>query len=270
MYRADLHIHTAVSDCSLQTEAVLAGAKAAGITHLSFTDHDTTADAEKHKVLAEMQGIRAINGIEMSAYDFKRNKKVHILGYKYQTNRQIEAIGSETLRKRNANCIKQIEILQSIGYRISLEEIQRMAGTCIYKQHILDYLVKTGQSETLFGEVYQHIFKNRGPCDFDIEYPAAEDVVQAIKADKGYAVLAHPGQQGNYQMIHRLAEAGLDGIEWNHPSHRKSDRNRVEEYCRSYRLFMTGGSDFHGRYENGKTVLGAYPAHESSELLFLP
>ncbi len=34
MYRADLHIHTAVSDCSLQTEAILAGAKAAGITHI--------------------------------------------------------------------------------------------------------------------------------------------------------------------------------------------------------------------------------------------
>lgn len=270
MYRADLHIHTAVSDCSLQTEAILAGAKAAGITHLSFTDHDTTADAGKHKAMAEAQGIHAIKWIEMSAYDFKRNKKVHILGYKYQTNRQIEAIGKETLRKRNENCLKQIEILQSIGYHISLEEIQRMAGSCIYKQHILDYLVKTGQSEALFGEVYQHIFKNQGPCDFDIEYPAAEDVVQAIKADKGYAILAHPGQQGNYQMIHRLVEAGLDGIEWNHPSHGKSDRNRVEEYCRSYRLFMTGGSDFHGRYENGKTVLGAYPAHDSSEILFLP
>ncbi|MEE0201465.1 PHP domain-containing protein [Faecalicatena contorta] len=270
MYRADLHIHTAVSDCSMKTEAILAGAKAAGITHLSFTDHDTTLDAEKHKEMAEQQGIQSIIGIEMSAFDFKRHKKVHILGYKYQTNRQIEAIGKETLKKRNENCLKQIEILRDLGYRISAEEIRKTAGSCIYKQHILDYLVKTGQSETLFGRVYQNIFKNQGPCDFDIEYPAAEDVVQAIKADKGYAVLAHPGQQGNYGVIHRLAEAGLDGIEWNHPSHGKSDRRRIEEYCRSYRLFMTGGSDFHGRYENGKTMLGAYPAHESSEILFIP
>ena len=119
MYRADLHIHTAVSDCSLQTEAILAGAKAEGITHLSFTDHDTTIDAEKHKALAEEQGIQAIPGIEMSAFDFKRNKKVHILGYKYQTNRQIEAIGRETLKKRNENCLKQIGILKNLGYRIS-------------------------------------------------------------------------------------------------------------------------------------------------------
>ncbi|GAA0802471.1 PHP domain-containing protein [Faecalicatena orotica] len=269
MYAADLHIHTDVSDCSMNAEEILKLALDKGITHLAFTDHDTTDCAGEHLKLAEKYGIRAIPGVEMSAYDYKKKKKVHILGYGYQTNRQIEAIGRETLKKRTENCLKQIEILNTLGYHVPEEEAARMGRTGVYKQHILDYLVKTGQEETMFGEVYHNIFKNNGPCDFDITYPAAEDVIQAIKADKGSAVLAHPGQQNNYSSIHRLTEAGLDGIELNHPSHRKNDRIRVEEYCRTYQLIMTGGSDFHGSYEKTRTELGGFPAHKSSEILFL-
>lgn len=268
MYRADLHVHTTVSDCSINAEEILKQARQSGVTHLAFTDHDTTMKAEEHVALAEQYGISAIKGVEMSAYDFKRNKKVHILGYAYKTNKRIEAIGAEVLRRRQANCLKQIEILKDLGYQIEEKEIEKLSQSCIYKQHILDYLVKTGQSESLFGEVYRTVFKNGGPCDFDITYPAAEQVVEAITGDGGQAVLAHPGQQGNYDIIHRLAGVGLAGIEWAHPSHNKSDLVRVEQYCRSYKLFMTGGSDFHGAYEQTSTRLGAYPAHEASFLLF--
>lgn len=269
MYIADLHIHTDVSDCSMKAEQILSLACEKGITHLAFTDHDTSSCARDHIKLAEKYGIRAVPAVEMSAYDYKKQKKVHILGYGYQTNRQIEAIGRETLRKRTENCLKQIEILNTLGYTVPPEEIKKLGRTGIYKQHILDYLVKTGQEETLFGDVYQKIFKNNGPCDFDITYPSAEDVIQAVKADKGCAVLAHPGQQNNYGSIHRLTEAGLDGIELHHPSHTKNDLQKIKEYCRTYQLIMTGGSDFHGSYERRLSELGGYPAHKTSQILFL-
>lgn len=268
MCLADLHVHSSVSDCSMDAESILKEAKDAGVTHLAFTDHDTTELAREHVELAAQYGICAVPGVEMSAYDYKKDRKVHILGYAYAKTKYIEQIGSETLRKRNENCLKQIGILNELGYHVPVEEVKKLAGKCIYKQHILDYLVKTGQSRTLFGDIYKNVFKNGGPCDFDIQYPDAEDCVRAIKADGGFAVLAHPGQLGNYCAIHRLAEAGLDGIEFNHPSHSASDKKRVEEFARSYSLFMTGGSDFHGRYEKTLSSLGQYPAPESSRVIF--
>lgn len=268
MYTADLHVHSSVSDCSMNAEEILKEAKEAGVTHLVFTDHDTTEKAQEHVRLAAQYGIQALTGVEMSAYDFRRDRKVHILGYGYEKTKYIEQIGSETLKKRNANCLKQIEILNSLGYSVPVEEVKKLAGKCIYKQHILEYLVRSGQSKELFGDIYKNIFKNGGPCDFDIEYPAAEDAVRAIKADGGWAVLAHPGQQGNFPMIHRLVEAGIDGIEYNHPSHSPSDRMKAEEFAKSYGLFLTGGSDFHGRYEKTQSALGQYPAHESSCVMF--
>ena len=268
MYFADLHVHSSVSDCSMDAESILKEAKEKGLTHLVFTDHDTTELALEHVALAEKYGIRAVPGVEMSAYDYRKSRKVHILGYGYEKTKYIEQIGSETLKKRNENCLKQIGILNSLGYTVPVDEVKKLAGRCIYKQHILEYLVRSGQSKELFGEIYRNIFKNGGPCDFDIEYPDAEDAVRAIKADGGLAVLAHPGQQGNYSVIHRLVEAGLDGIEYNHPSHSETDKKKVEEFARSYRLFMTGGSDFHGRYEKTVSHLGQYPAHESSREIF--
>lgn len=269
MYLADLHVHTSVSDCSLTAEAVLEKAKNEGLTHIAFTDHDTTQLAQEHIKLAQQYGIRAIAGVEMSAYDYERKRKVHILGYRYQRTEHIEAIGKETLKKRNANCLKQISILNTLGYQVPVEEVKKLAGSCIYKQHILDYLVQTEQSLELFGKIYQTVFKNAGPCDFDIEYPSALDAVRAIKADGGLAVLAHPGQLGNFPMIPELVQAGLDGIEYNHPSHSLEDKKKVAEAAKIYGLFLTGGSDFHGRYEKTICHLGEYSAPESSaEILF--
>lgn len=268
MYVADLHVHTTVSDCSLTVEEILQEARAKGLTHIAFTDHDTTKLAAEHVQLAAQYGLTAVPAVELSAYDSKQQKKVHILGFAYQTTEHITAIGQETLRKRDANCRRQIEILRELGYHIATDEVAQMAGDCIYKQHILDYLVRSGQTTELFGDVYQTIFKNNGPCHFDIAYPEAVDAVQAIKADGGLAVLAHPGQQDNYAVIPELAAVGLDGIEWNHPSHNAADRAKVQEYAAAYHLFLTGGSDFHGRYEKNSAVLGAYPAHESSQIIF--
>lgn len=269
MYLADLHVHSSVSDCSMDAKSILEEAKKAGITHLAFTDHDTTEKSREHVKLAAQYGICAVPGVEMSAYDPRKGRKVHVLGYAYQQTKYIEQIGRETLKKRNENCLKQIEILESLGYSVPVEEVKKFAGKCIYKQHILAYLVQTGQTKELFGDVYKNIFKNGGPCDFDISYPDAEDAVRAIKADGGIAVLAHPGQQNNYPVIHRLVEAGLDGIEYNHPSHSASDRKKVEEFAKSYKLFLTGGSDFHGKYEKTQSSLGQYPAPEKSRTIFV-
>lgn len=268
MYRADLHIHTNVSDCSEDISAILNLAKERGLTHIAFTDHDTTKMAAEHVSRAEAYGIRAVPAVEMSACDYRKNVKAHILGYGYVTTSHIEAIGRETLRKRDENCRKQMEILKTLGYQIDEAAIRKSAGDCIYKQHILAYLLKTGQTYAIFGDVYQNIFKNNGPCDFDIIYPNPAECVKAICADGGIAVLAHPGQQNNFYLLPELLEAGLRGVECNHPSHGEKERREACKLAQEYALIQTGGSDFHGDYAKEKTNLGDYPAPDSAMQIF--
>ena len=76
----------------------------------------------------------------------------------------------------------------------------------------------------------------------------AVEAVKAIKADNGFAVLAHPGQLDSFDLIPELVKNGLDGIERDHLDHSKEDRYRVDRYADEYALFETGGSDFHGDY----------------------
>ena len=268
MYLADLHVHTRNSDCSETAEEILIRARQLGMTHIAFTDHDTTAMAREHCLLAAAYGINALPAVELSAIDGKTGTKVHILGYGYTSTQHIEDIGRQTLQKRDANSRKQIEVLVSLGYQIDVEEVKKLSYDCIYKQHILDYLCQTGQSETIFGHIYRDILKNGGPGDFDIRYPEAVDAVRAVKADGGLAVLAHPGQQNNFYLLPDLIQAGLDGIECFHPAHGPEQIRQVQDCAQEYGLFMTGGSDYHGRYAQQKSQLLQFPAHPSSEILW--
>ncbi len=61
MYRADLHLHTTISDGSEDAVQILETAKQAGLTHLAFTSHDTTKMWEKYIAEAEEYSIHALH-----------------------------------------------------------------------------------------------------------------------------------------------------------------------------------------------------------------
>ena len=261
--KADLHVHSTVSDGSFSRSEIIEIAKSKGITHIAFTDHDCTDGFEKCAELSEISGIRIIPAIEISAFDFGINKKAHILGYNYKDPEPINKLCEPVLKKRHCNCLKQIEILADMGYKITPESVMAYSGRTIYKQHILKYLYDTKQSEMIFGDIYKNIFKNGGRCDFDITYCDAADAVKAIKESGGTAVLAHCGQQKNFEIIPRLVEAGLDGLELNHPSNNKSDKEKIIDLSNQYGLFITGGSDFHGEYEREERCVGDFISPEN-------
>ena len=69
-----------------------------------------------------------------------------------------------------------------------------MSGV-IYKQHIMAGLTGSCTYTTpLIKNFIKHFLKDDGICARDIDYVDAIEAVKAIKADNGFAVLAHPGQ----------------------------------------------------------------------------
>lgn len=253
--KVDLHVHSHYSDGSCSVEEVMEMASKNGVTHLSLVDHDTIDGIQAAQIEGEKHDITVIPGIEISAYDFIRNRKVHILGYQFDKEAtHIRELCDPLLKRRHENSLWQIEQLQKHDYAIQFEEVAKKAGMSgiIYKQHIMHCLLDHHFTTPLYQELYQTLFKGDGICARDIEYVDAVAAVRAIKADNGYAVLAHPGQLNSFDFIPELVENGLDGIECNHFDHSKEDCDRVEQYAKTYGLFMTGGSDFHGDY--GKPI----------------
>jgi predicted metal-dependent phosphoesterase TrpH len=258
--KADLHIHSTVSDGSDNIERIIDIAKKKGLDAIAITDHDTLSHLTQ---IPKNPGIRVVGGIEISAVHRTTNTRAHMLGYNIQKPEIITALTEPLLKARNNNSEKQVDTLLHSGLKIDIDNLARADGKIIYKQHIMDWLVETGQVSEMFGDFYQKTFKQGGICAFDIEYIDVFDAVKTIKEAGGLAVLAHPGQQQNFWLIHELVKIGLDGLELNHHMHSEIDRKTIRRYADQYSLFMTGGSDYHGKYEPQPFGIGDFLSDES-------
>ncbi len=260
MLKGDLHIHSNISDGSMSMEEITNMAIHNQLDLIAFTEHDTLAHLDK---LPISEQIKVIGGIEISAIDKNTNIKAHILGYGIQDIELVEKIVSPLLIKRHENSLKQCKILKSMGYKLPINEISKADNKYIYKQHIMEYLVKTNQVKERFGEFYLSTFKNKGPCDFDIEYIDVNTAVETVSKAGGLAVLAHSGQQQNFYLIDELVKLGLRGLEYNHEDNSEADKKVIAEYAHKYNLFLTGGSDYHGTNSKAISDIGSYLSEES-------
>lgn len=261
--KADLHIHSTISDGSEDIVRIIEMAKEKKLDAIAITDHDTVAHFSRIPLDSE---IKVIAGVEISAFDKENSTRAHVLGFNIKEPSVIQEFSEPFLEMRNQNSEKQVGVLIDNGFKIDIDKLPRADGKYLYKQHIMDYLVSTGQAPDMFGEFYHRTFKNGGICAFDIEYIDVFKAVAKIKEAGGYAVLAHPGQQQNYYLIPELKRVGLDGIELNHHTHSERDREIIRECALKHGLFMTGGSDYHGRFEPQPYVIGDFLSDESGVL----
>lgn len=254
--KADLHVHTNISDSSDSIDVVIEKAKSNNLKYIGIVNHDTIEGLEKAIEKGKRAGLHIIPGVEISAYDYIRDRKVHLLGYNFNSGQNIKSLCDQTIEKRHQNSLRQIHILIDNGYNITLEEVMEKAkfSTCIYKQHIMDVLIDKGYTTEIYSDLYDELFKNDGICAGDIEYVDVFDALEAIKKDGGKAILAHPGQYNSYDIMKELYAKGLDGIELYHEEHKCEDLIKILEFSVTHPVILTGGSDTHSRY--GETEIG--------------
>ncbi len=257
MIKADLHIHTDISDGSFTTEEVIKLAKEKGLTHIAITNHDTVKGLKEAIKLGEKYGVVVIPGIEISAYDNKRNRKVHLLGYGFELEaKNIKRLCDRLLKDRNEMTLKQTEIIKNLGYDISIEDVRKYAknSDISYKQHIMQVMIDKGYIDEIYSPLYKELFKNSGACNMEVKYIDVYDAIDAIIKDRGIPVIAHPGQLKSYELIQELVDKGLVGIEKYHISNNEEDYKIIDELSKKYNLITTGGSDFHGKYSKKRSI----------------
>ncbi len=258
--KADLHIHSTVSDGSDTIAEIIEKAKQKGLDAIAITDHDTLSHLAQ---IPAVPGLRVLGGVELSAVHKASGTKTHILGYSIQNPALVAALTQPILEARNRNSERQVAALVARGFDINADKLAQADGKYLYKQHIMDWLVATGQADDMFGDFYKATFKNGGICAFDIDYIDVFKAVRTVKAAGGLAVLAHAGQQQNFWLIPELVAAGLDGLELNHHANSAQDRAILRQLADVHRLFLTGGSDYHGRYEPQPFGIGDFLSDES-------
>lgn len=258
--KVDLHCHCKVSDGSLTIEELLALAKRLELTAIGVTNHDTMQGIDKARTLGEKAGVKVIPGAEISAWDYERKRKVHLLCYMPANQELINDFCKATVKKRQRAALMMMQKVMRLYPIPSDVVVKRAAGsTNIYKQHIMHALLECGYTKELYGEVYDKLFNSEtGLAHFPVEYPDIREACAIVREAKGVAILAHPYTYDSYDLMVDLTNEHLiDGIEAYHSRYNLDESMKLSSFAHDQHLLVTGGSDFHGFYSSRPIRLGS-------------
>jgi 3',5'-nucleoside bisphosphate phosphatase len=249
----DLHAHSTASDGSRSPTAVVAAAKAAGLTAIALTDHDTMDGVAEALAAADEIGIRVVPGVELSATDDDR--EVHLLGLHIQRQSAIEDSLREFRQRRHERAVQMVAKLNALGVAVSFDDVLARAGNAaIGRPHLARVLIEGGWARDSRDAFDRYLGAGR-PAYVPKHRLSVGDAIALVHAGGGLAVLAHPGTEGRRDLIARFVALGLDGLEVRHPGHNAEDIKRLGALVEFFRLVPSGGSDWHGANE-GSRVLG--------------
>ena len=249
MVWADLHMHSAASDGQLSPTDLVRKAQAAGIELLALTDHDTLSGTEEAIRAGRTYGIQVLRGIELGASE---HRYMHILGLGMSdVGTALPALCDTLQRSRNERKYRIIAFLHEKGIDISIGDVEQLAGgKVVARPHFAQVLVQQGYVSCM-REAFDRYLDTAEYQKIERFKASAEECIQAIHADGGKAVLAHPYQLGMNvekldQVLKTLKNAGLDGLECWYSRHTHQMTEEFLALAQKYELYISAGSDFHG------------------------
>lgn len=256
--KGDLHCHTKVSDGSMGIEEVVSFAARRGLDFVAITDHDTMAGVTRACVVGKRQEIRVIPGVEITGWDYGRDRLVHMLCYLPKKPDRLETLFKRALDVRREAIEYMLPIVME-HYPVTREQVEKYASgsNVMHKVHIMHALMDMGYTSSIFGELWGKLFSEGGLCCCEPKFTDIYEVLETIQSAGGVAVLAHPGRYQSFELLEELAQKELiDGVEVWHPGNEWGEEEKLLYTAKCYGLITTGGTDFHGAYECRATPIG--------------
>lgn len=253
----DLHIHSTASDGTLSPPEILSLAFKRRLGAIAITDHDTIDGSKEALHLGIPATIKFLTGVEISATPppaFHCPGSFHILGYAVRPddpvlNQTLDRL-QEARKNRNPQIIKR---LNAQGINISLDDVRREVGDGqLGRPHIARMMIKRGYAQSI-DEAFDNYLGKGKPAYVDKFRLDSPQAIQLIRDAGGIPVLAHPilleaeSDDVLENLVITLKEMGLLGIEVYYPSHSPTHVAQYIELAERQGLFMTGGTDFHGK-----------------------
>ena len=248
----DLHMHSTASDGSRSPADVVRAAKRASLVAIALTDHDTVAGLAEAFAVGTELGIRVVNGVELSAVE--GDTETHLLGLHLTDTAVLERGLGELREMRGRRAARIVELLQSQGVQITLDDVLLQAGAgAIGRPHVARALVADGWATDVRDAFDRYLGAGR-PAYVGKDQQKRREAIAREHAARALAVLAHPGPAGTRERIEPLVGLGLDGVEVKHPSHSPQDVARLRACVDQLGLIPSGGSDWHGAADGPRTI----------------
>ncbi len=241
----DLHLHTTASDGGCPPAELVARVRAAGISIMAVTDHDTGAALAEVARLAPAAGILAVPGIEITAV--WRGRDVHVLAYFIDpATPAFEAfLGRQRAdRERRGRAIAAR--LDDLGLPVDIDRIIADAHPVAVSRPLIAAAIAAGGHAATADEAFDRYLREGGLAYVSRVGATPDEVVALVAAEGGATSLAHPGVTAVDEIIPRLAERGLTALEAYHPEHDADTVGKYLAMADGLGLTVTGGSDYHG------------------------
>ena len=196
-----------------------------------------------------------------------QDKNIEILGYNIAPSIINEwckkYYSKEKLKEQQEICRKRLlDICDKKGLIYDESKIEKnIKVTDFIEIYIYNELMKHEENYKILGEFTESlgVFFRKGLANPESSYfvnriefrPKYKEVINIIHKAGAKAFLAHPFEykfNDTIGFINELRkELEFDGIECFHPSADENKMNILVEYARKNNLYISGGSDYHGR-----------------------
>lgn len=253
----DLHMHSDYSDGKLSVEELFEDVKRRGITTFSLTDHDNCEGAVRMEELSKASGIQFIKGVEFSCLmdiDVPESD-CHILGYDFDLNdEEINELQKRSLDLRKEKLEELLNFIETeYGFVLKDDAKARLrANRKVGKPNVADEMIKAGfcTKENVWNN-YLENFNSK-------KHPGAEETIKIIKNAGGIAIWAHPlgdnQEPENRDTVkqfspkfEKMMSFGIDGIECCYSKYLEKEIQFLIKIANENNLYITGGSDYHGK-----------------------
>lgn len=289
MQYIDLHMHTKKSDGQHTVEETLKKCEEMGLSVISITDHDSVDAYEEleNEQIRNLYSGTIIPGTELSfnlggrlfdvlGYDIDTVYMKRILNEKMSEQKKIE-IQSELLEEWKEVCRKKgikFDENLAIKYGTKSEAFNLLFNDISdfnkypENERFAEYISRENRAA-----FYKKCFSNPESEYFvnEAKYlPTLQEAVNMIHKCGGKAFLAHTfayGLENPIDFINYAIENGIDGLEKYYTTFTAEQSNIIGRIANDNKLYISGGSDFHGLELKHKFFLGQ---PQVSQYIILP
>lgn len=262
----DLHSHSNFSaDAEFEPEALVQEFAQAGIKIMALSDHNCVRGVKRACAEAKKQGIVCIPAGEFDCTC--KGTNLHIVGYGIDVDSpDFERIEQNIRSQELVNSQLRLKLTNEMGFDIKKSQIDALAPDGIYAgemfaeilladsrydecEMLKPYREGGSRSDNPLVSFYWDYYSQGKPCHTETKLPEVGELIKIINKNGGTAVLAHPhaNLKQNTALLDTIKDAGIKGVEAYSSYHDEATARYYAERAAQLGLFVTCGSDFHGR-----------------------
>jgi hypothetical protein len=235
-------MHTDRSDGRYSPDEVIKRCFDGNLDVVAITDHDLATPLPTGVHHRGEQQLTVLGGAEISGQH--EGQELHLLVY-FPRDIPKDFVAfcerqSQERAQRYQTALERLDLPQSLS---PSDEAMR-GHRALTRHHLARHLVASGRASDLRDAFATYIDHRHGNIP-KIQLPFVEAIRQA-RAFGGVTSWAHPPTRHLDAFLDDFVSAGLQGLEGLRPHMSPKNRKTIRNRARRCKLFMTGGSDWHG------------------------